>query len=116
MTDVAISATIRSKRIYHFETPYHIPRFFVGLAIRNLKQLGVWEKLPPPVRKRAKAAHASWSSFTITEKDLDSVPDHDWKFIAAKMRLKWEPTRTSSVNDPHAVRSSFPNQLVSVEA
>jgi hypothetical protein len=101
MTDAALSGMNKGKRIYHFQTTHHIPRFLLGVAISQLKQLGVWEKLPQPVRKRAKAARESWSSFRITKEDLDSIPDHDWELIAAKLRLKWEPTRPSAANDLH---------------
>jgi hypothetical protein len=89
MTVVALSPAIKGRRVYHFEMPYHIPGIWMGMAIAKLKQLGVWERLPAAFRRKARAAQASWSSFAITRRDLDSIPDHDWEVIARRLKLRW---------------------------
>jgi hypothetical protein len=83
---------VRAKcnRIYHFAMPFHIPGLWLGMAIAKVKQLGVWEKLPQEMRRKAKAAKASWSGLAITKTDLDAIPDEDWEAIAATLKLKWE--------------------------
>jgi hypothetical protein len=88
--DGTLSQRSKGRRIYHFKMPFHLPGIAIGWAIARLKQLGVWEKLPQAMRKKAKSAKASWSHLAITEKDLDSIPDEDWKVIAARLDLKWE--------------------------
>jgi hypothetical protein len=90
MTEVALSPSSRGKRIYHFGTPFHVPGMLVGMAVARAKQLGVWEKAPRGLRQKVKAAMSSWSGVAITETDLDSIPDDDWKIIAARLNLKWE--------------------------
>ena len=90
MTDITLSPCSKANRIYHFGIPCRIPGIWIGMTIAKAKQLGVWEKLPRGLRQKAKSAQASWSGLAITENDLDSIPDEDWKVIAARLNLKWE--------------------------
>jgi hypothetical protein len=90
MTDVAILPPNPSKRVYHFDVPFHIPGLWIGAAIAKYKQLGIWERLPEYVRRKARAAKGTWSGLRITRKDLDAIPDHDWEIIARRLKLKWE--------------------------
>src|SRR5262249_36663168 len=96
MPDVAFGAHSRAYRLYDVELPYHIPGLGVGFAISRFKQIGIWDKLPHPIRVRAKAAKGSWSGFKITQKDLDSIPDDAWETIAAKLGIGWRYASASS--------------------
>ena len=76
-------------RIYDFELPYHVPFLAIGFAVSKFKEIGVWDRFPPPIRKKTKAARSSWSGVTITKKDLDSLPDDVWLTLARELRLEW---------------------------
>jgi hypothetical protein len=85
----AFGAHSRAYRLYDVELPYHVPGLGVGIAISKFKQIGVWDKFPPFLKDKAKAAKGSWSGLKITQKDLDSIPDDAWERIAAELRVGW---------------------------
>ena len=41
----------------------------MGFAISKFKQIGVWSKLPPALRAKAKDARGTWSGLKLTQKD-----------------------------------------------
>ena len=85
----AFGAHSGAYRLYDVELPYHVPGLGVGIAISKFKQIGVWDKFPPFLRDKAKAAKGSWSGLKITQKDLDSIPDDAWERIAVELRVRW---------------------------
>jgi hypothetical protein len=88
MYDVTLAAHTRH-RIYDLDLPHRIPGIAVGFAISKFKQIGVWTKLPPALRAKAKDARGTWSGLKLTQKDLDSVPDEAWEIIAAALSVRW---------------------------
>jgi len=83
-------ATYSRYRLYDLELPHRIPGFAVGFAISKFKQLGVWSKLPPALRAKAKDARGTWGGgLKLTQKDLDSVPDDAWETIAKALSVRW---------------------------
>ena len=83
-------ATYSRYRLYDLELPHRIPGFAVGFAISKFKQLGVWSKLPPALRAKAKDARGTWGGgLKLTQKDLDSVSDAAWEIIATELSVRW---------------------------
>jgi len=76
-------------RVYDLDLPVRIPCFGVGFAISKFKQIGVWSKLPPALRAKAKDARGTWSGMKLTQGDLDSVSDDVWETIAMELRVRW---------------------------
>jgi hypothetical protein len=74
MSHVTFAAHSRY-RVYDLDLPLRIPGFGVGFAISKFKQIGVWSKLPPALRAKAKDARGTWSVLKLTQKDLDSVSE-----------------------------------------
>ena len=94
MSDTA-TAIGSAGRIYSFDVPVKVPFFAIGLAISKFKQIGVWENMPAPIKKKTKKARASWSGVTITKQDLDSLPDDIWLTMAREFRLEWRPAEAA---------------------
>jgi hypothetical protein len=89
MSHVTFAAHSRY-RVYDLDLPHRIPGFAVGFAISKFKQLGVWSKLPPALRAKAKDARGVWGGgLKLTQKDLDSVPDDAWETIARALSVRW---------------------------
>jgi hypothetical protein len=86
---VVFETRSRAYRIYELELPYRVPGFGVGFAISKFKQIGVWERIPAPLRTKAKEAKGSWSGLKLTQKDLDSIPDDAWRTIAVEFGVRW---------------------------
>ena len=42
-----------------------------GRAISKFKKIGVWRKLPPALRAKARDARGTWSGMKLTQRDLD---------------------------------------------
>ena len=82
-------ATHSRYRVYDLDLPFRIPCLGVGFAISKFKQIGVWSKLPPALRAKAKDARSTWSGLKLTRKDLDSVSDDVWEIIAAEFSVRW---------------------------
>jgi hypothetical protein len=76
-------------RIYDLDLPHRIPGIAVGFAISKFKQVGVWTKLPPALRAKAKDARGMWGCLKLTQKDLDSIPDEVWTAIAKELNVRW---------------------------
>ena len=55
-------------RVYDLDLPLRIPGFGVGFAISKFKQIGVWSKLPPALRAKAKDARGTWSGMKLTQR------------------------------------------------
>ena len=87
MSDIALAPGSSGCRTYTFDLPYHVPGFGIGFAISRLKRMGVWEKLPQPLRQKTKTARGSWSGVKITKRDLDAIPDDVWAKIASELKL-----------------------------
>jgi hypothetical protein len=79
-----------------------IPGFGVGFAISKFKQIGIWSKLPPALRAKAKDARGTWSGLKLTQKDLDSVSDDVWEIIAAELSVRWRyaPSQLNAMPSP----------------
>jgi hypothetical protein len=61
----------------------------VGFAISKFKQIGVWAKMPPALKHKAKEARGTWTgSLKLTQK-VDSVPDDAWETIAEELSVRW---------------------------
>ncbi len=97
MTDVTFAPGTRTNRVYGFGLPLCFPGFGVGIAIRQMKNLGVWDEIPTALKRKIKMAKGTWTGLRTTKADLDSIPDHAWERIAAHLGLKWkyatDPTR-----------------------
>ena len=89
MADVSFAPCTSSSRIYDFELPLRFPGFSIGMAISQMKQLGVWDEIPGALRRKIKQAKGLWSVLRITRADLNSIPDHAWGKIAKHLGLKW---------------------------
>ena len=76
-------------RVYDLDLPLRIPCLGVGFAISKFKQIGVWSKLPPGLRAKAKDARGTWSGLKLTQRDLDSVADEVWEIIAKELSVRW---------------------------
>ena len=76
-------------RLYDLDLPLRIPCLGVGFVISKFKQVGVWSKLPPALRAKAKDARGTWSGMKLTQRDLDSVSDDVWEIIAAAFSVRW---------------------------
>ena len=83
------SAAHSRYRVYDLDLPLRIPCFGVGFVISKFKQIGVWSKLPPALRAKAKDARGIWGGLKLTQKDLDSVPDDAWETIAKALSVRW---------------------------
>lgn len=77
------------KRRYDVELPLNVPGMLVGTYISQLQGMGIWNNLPGSLRRKAETAQASWNSLSLTQEDLDSIPEHLWKEIAAKIGVGW---------------------------
>ena len=88
MSQVTFAANSRY-RVYDLDLPLHIPSFGVGFAISRLKKIGVWSKLPPALRAKARDARDTWSGLKLTQRDLDSVSDDVWEIIATEWSVHW---------------------------
>ena len=88
MSHVTFAANSRY-RVYDLDLPLHIPSFGVGFAISRLKKIGVWSKLPPALRAKARDARGTWSGMKLTQRDLDSVSDDVWEIIATEWSVHW---------------------------
>jgi hypothetical protein len=59
-----------------------------GFAISKLKRIGVWEKMPPALKHKAKEARGAWTGcLKLTQKD--SVSDDAWETIAKELSVPW---------------------------
>jgi hypothetical protein len=88
MSDVAFTSCRTASRSYNFRLPVHLPCFGIGMVIAKLKQIGVWDELPPALRQKTKSAGTNWSGLKITKEDLDSIPDDIWNALASALHLK----------------------------
>ena len=88
MSHVTSAANSRY-RVYDLDLPLHIPCFGVGFAISKFKKIGVWRKLPPALRAKARDARGTWSGMKLTQRDLDSVSDDVWEIIATEWSVHW---------------------------
>ena len=77
-------------RIYDFPLPVHISGFQDSIGISDLKDAGIWDRVPTDLQTKMTNA-SSWLSggADITKADLDELPDNVWSFIADKLNLKW---------------------------
>ena len=91
MSDTAPAEARSANRIYGFDMPVKVPFLAIGLAISKFKQIGVWDKMPAPIKQKTKKAKAGWSSVTITKADRDSLPEDVWLTMAREFGLKWRP-------------------------
>jgi hypothetical protein len=82
-------ATDNPYRVYDLDLPLRIPGFGVRFAISKFKQIGVWSKLSPALRAKAKHARGTWSALKLTQRDLDSVSDDVWVIIAREWSVRW---------------------------
>src|SRR5258708_6218807 len=89
MSDLAPAPLSSTRPVYAFDLPHHIPFFAIGMLIRKFKQIGIWDRMPQPIKQKTKAAKSSWSGVTITKKDVDSLPDDVWLKMAREFRLEW---------------------------
>jgi hypothetical protein len=88
MSEVAFNSDCTPSRTYSFRLPVHVPFFGIGTVMARLKHIGVWDELPPPLRKKIKLASRDWSNLKVTKEDLDSIPDETWNALASALRLK----------------------------
>ena len=88
MSHVTVVAQSRY-RLYDIDLPLRVPGFAIGFAISKFKQIGVWHKLPPALKDRAREAKGTWTGLQLTQKDLDSVPDDAWATIATELSVRW---------------------------
>jgi hypothetical protein len=90
MSHVIFAAAHSRYRLYDLDLPLRIPGFAVGFAISKFMQIGVWEKMPPALKHKAKEARGTWTGcLKLTQKDLDSVPDDAWETIAKELSVRW---------------------------
>ena len=58
-------------------------------GVRKFKKIGVWRKLPPALRAKARDARGTWSGMKLTQRDLDSVSDDVWEIVATEWSVHW---------------------------
>lgn len=79
-----------SKRHYHFELPYEMSGFYASMAVSELQQMGLWDKIP--LRLRNKLLECGFfDSMEITKADCDALPDDVFAKIAERLDLEWSP-------------------------
>lgn len=77
-------------RTYHFPLPYKILAVYLHYGIVQLKQEGVFHKLPRDMQQKWTRASEQWHDIRVTKEDLDRIDDDTWSRIAQKLNLKWE--------------------------
>ena len=103
MTDATFTSCTRANRVYGFGLPLYFPGFSIGIAIRQMKRLEVWDEIPTALRRKIKQANGTWSGLQTTKADLDSIPDHAWERIAKHLGLKWKYAADhSTARRPHS--------------
>jgi hypothetical protein len=102
MSQVTFTAHTRY-RLYDLDLPHRVPGIAVGFAISKFKQIGVWNRLPPALKDKARAARGAWGGLKLTQKDLDSVPDDAWETIAKALNVRWRYTAARNGCDPEPV-------------
>ncbi len=78
-------------RKYNFELPYTVSYFYVALGLQQLKDEGIFHKLPKDIQTRFE--ECGWGGATITKADCDRIDHATWSKIATKLDLDWEETR-----------------------
>jgi hypothetical protein len=80
-------------RVYEFPLPYDLSGLDDSVAISDLQSAGLWDQIPADLQAKLQAADSWFSSgVSITQADLDELPDSVWEFIATKLNLQWKPS------------------------
>jgi hypothetical protein len=79
-----------SKRIYHFDLPHMISGVQDTFGVNELQSDGMWPKIPADVQRKMLAGE-SWfgPGVSVTQADLDELPDDVLAYVANKLDLKW---------------------------
>jgi len=78
-----------SPRVYHFPLPYKIEAMYLFYGAQQLKQAGIFQKLPKDLQGKWQKAADAWHSIRVTKEDLDRIDDVSWAAIASKLNLQW---------------------------
>lgn len=76
-------------RTYDFDVPYTINGFVLSMGWNQIAVDPMFHRLPMPVQHKIAHAHLLDQGVTLTQEDLDSIPDDVWAHIAAKLGLSY---------------------------
>ena len=76
-------------RKYDFPLPYTIKAVYLFYGVSQLKQEGVFQKLPEDLQKKMQRGVDMWHDVRVTKGDLDRIPTESWASIAHKLNLTW---------------------------
>lgn len=79
-----------TQRKYNFELPYKILGVYLGYGRKQLQFGGMWKKLPENLRRRWERAEELEHDFRVSQRDLDSIDDETWAYIARKLDLSYD--------------------------
>lgn len=77
-------------RVYKFPLPYKIQAVYLHYGVAQLKNEGVFQKLPKELQEKWKRALDNWHDLRVTKADLDKIDTRTWTKIADKLNLEWE--------------------------
>ena len=63
MTDAALSGMNKGKRIYHFQTTHHIPRFLLGVSYQPVKTARGLGEAPSACEKKGQGRPGKLEQF-----------------------------------------------------
>lgn len=78
-------------RTYHFELPYVIKAYMLFYGIVQLKDGGVFQRLPKDIQHKMEHGRDAWHDIRVHKDDLDRIDDVTWTAIANKLGLHWSP-------------------------
>jgi hypothetical protein len=84
-----MGALTMSKRVYNFSLPYELSGMQVHVGLSQLKDAGVFDRLPVDFRAKLEQASVNWEHVSITKEMCDSIDDDTWQMLAQKLGLDW---------------------------
>ena len=79
----------QKEREYLFPLPYKIQAVYLHYGIQQLKNEGVFHRLPEELQHKWTRAALAWHDVRVTAADLDKINDECWTRIADKLNLQW---------------------------
>ena len=79
-----------SKRTYNFQLPYTVNGIEIMMGIGQLKEKGLFQKLPKDLQKDMEDADSMFGEAVITKKMCDEIDDETWTELAKMIGLKWK--------------------------
>lgn len=76
-------------RVYNFTLPYKISGVEIHFGLSQLKESGIFDRLPHSIRTMIEHASDNYEDISITKEMCDSVDDDTWQLLAQKLNLDW---------------------------